>query len=299
MKLAVFDGNFLIHRALSLAGKHRNIEHIDKNTLSSFLSTVCNVTLQQHATHILVCFDGPHSFRKDIYPKYKANRMRGDSSVIVTAEGKEITVPWTPGKLVKPAKQILGLAGITYSHKKSYEADDLMNCAAKSAVKQGFWCVITTRDKDIAVCVNDKVKLWWPIEKRLMDEATILEHFGVPPHQISDMLALIGDGVDNIPGIEGWGPVKAAKFLKRFGSIEAARNDPEGRKILKPHLKTINLSHRLTVLRDDQHYNMDDCVIQPFDQELNDYVWKIPQSLKELGDTRKASSIKGLFGRLR
>lgn len=296
-KVGIFDGNFMIHRAFSNAGKHREISTIDKSTVTSCLSSICSLSLAHHCSHILVTFDGPQGFRKEIYKKYKLNRARGDSTIIVDGKGNEHTVPWTVGKLVKPMKEVLGMAGITYSHKKMYEADDLMGSGCKSFTEAGHRVVVFTRDKDIASQVSELVDLYWPIEKRLMKVKDIYEYFGVYPKQIRDYLTLLGDKVDNIPGIPGWGPDKACRFLAKYGSIKKALDDPEGRAILRPHFGIIRLGKKLTTLRRDQHYDIEDCVIQPFDSELQDYVWKIPDSLKLLGDTRKAAGIKGLFGR--
>lgn len=296
-KLGLFDGNFMIHRAFSNAGKHRSIETIDKNTVTSCLSSMCSLALAHHCSHMLVTFDGRGTFRKDIFADYKKNRSHKETTTIIDGQGVEHNVPWTVGKLVEPMKQVLDRAGITHSQKKKYEADDLMGSATKSISAEGHRVVVFTRDKDIAATVDELVHLYWPIEKRLMKAKDIYEYFGVRPKQIRDYLTLLGDGIDNIPGIPGWGPDRARKYLAKYGSIKKGLEDPEGRAILKPHFAIIRLGKQLTTLRRDQHYDIEDCVIQPFDSELQDLVWRIPDSLKQLGDTRKAAGIKGLFGR--
>jgi DNA polymerase-1 len=294
-KIGGFDGNYFLHRSFSHAGKHKRPEDLEKNTLSNFLGSICGLALEHHCSHLLVMFDGPESFRTDISANYKANRPRGDGTILVRSDGSEFETPWTVGKLVKPAKKLLTMAGITYSHKRKYEADDLMGCLAES-FGQDHNVVIFTRDKDIAATVTDRVKLFWPREKKLMDKKAVKKYYGVWPRQIRDYLCLIGDGVDNIPGIPNWGPATAAKFLAKYGSITKACEDEEGRAILLPYNKILKINKKLITLRTDQTYKLEDLTIENFDAELQDHIWKIPDSLKQLGDTRKASKIRGLFG---
>lgn len=296
-KVLCHDGNWVMHRAFSMAGKHRNPDNLEKNALSGFLSMICNVSLERKATHVLVCFDGPHSFRKDIYPDYKANRgEKGQGTVLYSHDGTEIHTNIEVGSLIKPAKKILTMAGLTYSHKKGYESDDLMASAGRSLYDVAL-VEIVTGDKDLNGEVNDRVKLYNPMLKEVIDEKWIMKRWGIRPKQMRDLLCLLGDGVDNIPGTPGFGPKTAAKFLKKYGSIKRALDDREGRRILKPHAAQLQLAKSLTTLKGDQTYQLADLVIQDFDRQLIDHVWKIPDSLKLLGDTRKAAKIKGLFGK--
>lgn len=297
-KVGVIDGNYFLHFSFSRAGKHRNIEHIEKNTLTGFLASICNVALQHKCSHLIVCFDGPENFRKSIYKKYKANRHKNDKdgTTFTKPDGTEITTKVTVGTLVKPAKQLLKVAGITYSHKKSYESDDLMACVAKSLGDE-HRIVIFTRDKDLHATITDNVSVFWPQEKKLMRKAEVIEYFGVKPTQIRDFLALVGDAVDNVPGVPGWGPKTAQEYLRTYGSIKKGLQDKEGYKKLKPYLAEVALAKKLVTLRRDQTYVLEDMTIEPFDESLSELVWKVPDSLKLLGDTRKASVIKGLFGK--
>ncbi len=296
-KVLVHDGNWIMHRAFSMAGKHRNPDNLEKNALTGFLSMVCNVSLERRASHVLVCFDGPESFRTEIYPKYKANRgKKGEGTTLFKYDGTEIHTNIEVGTLIKPAKKILTMAGLTYSHKKKYESDDLMACAARSLCEEAY-IEIVTGDKDLNGEVNEKVKIYNAMLKELIDEKWILNRWGIRPKQMRDLLCLLGDSVDNIPGTPGFGRKTAAKFLKKHRSIKRALDDPEGRAILKPHAAQLQLAKMLTTLRTDVTYKLEDLVIQDFDKELTNHVWKIPDSLKLLGDTRKAATIKGLFGR--
>lgn len=280
-----------------MAGKHRNPDNLEKNALTGFLSMVCNVSLERRATHVLVCFDGPESFRTEIYPKYKANRgKKGAGTTLLKYDGTEIHTNIEVGTLIKPAKQILTMAGITYSHKRKYESDDLMASAARS-LSPAAYVEIITGDKDLNGEINERVKIYNSMTKELVDEKKVMKRWGIKPKQMRDMLCLLGDSVDNIPGTPGFGQLTAARFLKKYGSIKKALDNKEGRAVLKPHAAQLQLARALTTLRGNLVYELEDLVIQDFDKELANHVWKIPDSLKLLGDTRKAATIKGLFRR--
>jgi DNA polymerase I len=298
-KVSVFDGNYYMHRAFSIAGKHRNPEHLEKSTLTGFLQSICTTALERRATHVLVCFDSGRSFRKDIYKDYKANRTKNKETTFVQKDGTEFTTTLTPGSLVPTAKKILELSGITHAHKKGYEADDLMACAARSLVSQSAKVTVevNTRDKDLLGEVNDRVKVWWPREKKLIDAKGVVEYWGVTPDKMLDMLTLIGDEIDNIPGIPNWGQATAGGLLNKYGSLKEALRHKKVQEQLRPHMATLRLARQLVKLKTDISFVLDDLVVEDFENELTDYVWKIPEALKNLGDTRKAASIKGLFSR--
>ena len=280
-----------------MAGKFRNPDNLEKNALTGFLSSVCNTALERRASHMVVCFDGPESFRKEIYPKYKANRgKKGQGTVLIDRNGGEIRTAIEVGTLITPAKKILTMAGITYSHKKRYESDDLMAAVARS-LRDVCLVEICTGDKDLNGEVCETVKIWNAILKELIDEKYVFNKWGIKPKQMRDMLCLLGDAVDNIPGTPGFGKQTAAKFLGKYGSIKRALTKKSGRALLLPHAAQLQLAKALTTLRADMVYQLEDLVIQDFDPQLTDHVWKIPDSLKLLGDTRKAAKIKGLFGR--
>lgn len=286
-----------MHRALSAAGKFNNPENLGKSTLSKFLSMVCNTSLERRASHVVVCFDGPESFRKEIYPKYKANRgKKGEGTTIIKADGSEFHSNVEVGSLIKPAKQILTMAGITYSHKRKYEADDLMASVGRSLYDVAT-VEISTGDKDLNGEVNDRVRIWNALTKEYIDEKAVIKKWGIKPKQMRDMLCLVGDDVDNIPGVPGFGKKTAAAFLKEYGSIKKALETESGLAKLKPYSQRLRMAKALTTLRGDLIYQLEDLVIQDFDPQLMEHVWKIPDSLKLLGDTRKAAKIKGLFGR--
>lgn len=296
-KLFCVDGNFYLHRAMSVVIKRKNPEFLVKNTFTMFLSLIASDAALLKATHVVVCLDAKRSFRHDIYKDYKANRTASkEEKVVILDNGKEFRTSITPGSLVKPVKELLTLAGLAYSHKKLYEADDLMASVAKCLSPQ-IRVVIGTRDKDLAASVTERVSLWWPIEKRLIGPNEVAKHFGVHPNQITDYLSLLGDAVDNIPGIPGCGPKTACKLLEVYGDLDTAIKDPKFRAKYRDHRSTLAMARKLVMLRPDVKYYLDDLIPQKVDPALGALIWSIPTNLKDLADSRKAMSMKGLFGK--
>jgi DNA polymerase-1 len=294
MKTFAPDGNYYLHRAFSVSARTRNIKHIEKNTLDLFLKFICNDALLLKATHVLVVFDSKRSWRHDIFKDYKANRNKGAQEV-TTNTGEKVVLEITAGSLVKKAKQVCELAGLPVAQKKGYEGDDLLACVAKSVKGK---VIIGTRDKDVhAVITEDgRVQLWWPSEKVMMDWKAVIKKFGVRPDQIAAYLALCGDAADNIPGIPNVADKTASRWLAEHGSLQGMLKDPKIKAKLAPHKATLVLCKKLTTLKEDIVFKIEDLVPQAIDHSLKEHVWSIPPALRDLSDARKFASKKGLFG---
>jgi DNA polymerase I len=294
-KLLAVDGNFFLHRALDVCAKRKDPNHLVKNTFSMFLSMVAADAKTINATHVHVSFDAKRSFRHDIDKNYKANRVKTGGTTIVRDDGSEFHTDVTPGSLVKPAREVLDLAGIAHDQRKAMEADDLLGSLAALAGPK-LRVVLDTRDKDLARCVNEYVRLWWPIEKKYIDEAGVLKHFGVRPKQIGDYLSLLGDKVDNIPGVPGVGKDTAAKWLAEYGTLDKALKDKKIKARLSPHMDKLVMARKLVTLKTDIKFDIDEMVPKKINPDLADLVWAIPSSLKDLADSQKLLKMKGLFG---
>jgi DNA polymerase-1 len=293
-KILVVDGNYTLHRAFSVSAKTRNIEHLVKNTLTLFLQFVCNDALALRATHILVVFDSKRSFRHDLFKDYKATRNKG-SNEVVTSTGDTIVLSITAGSLVSKAKVVCELAGLPVAKKKGYEGDDLLGSAASSLPGR---VIVSTRDKDAAQTVTEdgRVTLYWPSEKVHLGWKDVVKKFGVKPTQIPEYLALMGDSVDNIPGVPEVGHKTAVKWLAQYDSVlDAYRADEKIKAKLKKHKDLFLLCRKLTTFRSDVTFKIEDLVPQKIDPDLGNHVWKIPDALKDLSDARKYSAKKGLF----
>lgn len=294
MTTFVADGNHYLYRAFSVSAKRRALKDLPKNSLDLFLKFVCSDFVAHKASHLLVTFDSKRSWRHDVYPQYKANRNKGAIEV-TTMKGDTVVLDITPGSLVKDAKLLCRAAGLPFASVKGQEGDDLIGCVCASVPGR---IIIGTRDKDMASQVTDRIFQYWPSEKKLLTEKDVFKIFGVAPKHIPEYLALLGDKVDNIPGIEGVGSKTAAKWLNKYGSIrEAIKNDPAVAKKLRPHKSQLAMALKLTTLNRSIKFRLEELVPQPMNAEvLSDKVWSIPPALKTLSEFREYSKKKGLYG---
>lgn len=191
---------------------------------------------------ICVVFDAPgETFRNRIYPEYKATRDE------------------TPADLSAQYPHVVAMIegmGLPVVAVPDVEADDVIGTLATRAAQRGQCVLIVTGDKDMAQLVSDDIHLLDTMKNRRMDPAGVVEKFGVPPALIVDYLALMGDKVDNIPGIDGVGPKTAAKWLQEYGSMDAviaAAGSVKGKigEKLRAGLATLPLSKELATIRCD------------------------------------------------
>ena len=192
--------------------------------------------------NIVVVFDAKgKTFRNDMYPEYKTNR------------------PPMPDDLrsqIAPLHQIIAAMGLPLLVIEGVEADDVIGTLAEQASQQGIECVISTGDKDMAQLVSPHVRLINTMTNVELDEAGVIEKFGVRPDQIIDYLALMGDKVDNIPGVDKCGPKTAVKWLLEHGTLEnvIANADSVKGKIgenLRSALAHLPLSYQLATIKLD------------------------------------------------
>lgn len=156
--------------------------------------------------HMLVVFDsGRKTFRNDIYPEYKANRPPAPEDLI----------PQFP--LVRAAAEALGLP---VSSSDGYEADDIIATYARLAKEQGIKVTIISSDKDLMQLIDDDVEMYDAMKDKRVGEKEVEEKFGVPPAKLLDVMALIGDSSDNVPGVPGIGVKTAAELIKEYGSLD-------------------------------------------------------------------------------
>jgi DNA polymerase I len=191
---------------------------------------------------IAVVFDAKgKTFRNDLYPEYKAHRP---------------PMPEDLAEQIEPIHDIIRAMGLPLLIVPDVEADDVIGTLADQATRQQRDTVISTGDKDMAQLVSDHVTLVNTMTDTRMDRQGVVDKFGVPPELIIDYLALMGDTVDNIPGVAKVGPKTAAKWLSEHGSLDAvmaAADDFSGKlgENLRAALPQLPLSRDLTRIRCD------------------------------------------------
>ncbi|NOU23862.1 MAG: DNA polymerase I, partial [Methyloglobulus sp.] len=217
-------------------------------------------------------FDAPGgTFRNELYAEYKAHRPPMPDDLRVQIE---------------PLHQIIRAMGLPLIIESGIEADDVMGVLAKQAERQGYEIIISTGDKDMAQMVNEHIILENTMSNTRMDIQGVIDKFGVKPDQIIDYLALVGDTVDNIPGVPNCGPKTAAKWLAQYGTLDnlMAHAGEIGGKIgdnLRASLVHLPLSKQLTTIVCDLElpYSVEDCHQQPAN------IPELTKLLTELGFT--------------
>ena len=212
-KLFLLDAYALIFRSYYAFIRNPRINSKGFNTsaIFGFMLTLDEILQNQDPSHIAVVFDPPGpTFRHEMYKEYKANRD-------ATPEDIKNAVPYI--------KDILEAYGIPVYEAEGYEADDLIGTISRQATDMGFTTYMMTPDKDFTQLVNDNVKMYKPATRggsaRIMGPDEVCEEYSIEdPLQVIDILALMGDTADNIPGAPGIGPKTAKKLISEYGSVE-------------------------------------------------------------------------------
>ena len=209
-KLLLLDAYALIFRAFYAMIRSPRITStgIDTSAVFGFINTLQDLLKREQPSHIAVCFDPPggKTFRHENYPPYKANRDK-------TPEGILVAVPYI--------KRILQAYRIPIFEVEGFEADDVIGTLSHQAEQQGFFTYMVTGDKDFGQLVTPNIKVYDPLKKEILGVKEVNDKYGIlSPKQLIDILGLMGDTADNIPGCPGVGPKTAEKLIQQFGSIE-------------------------------------------------------------------------------
>jgi DNA polymerase-1 len=212
-KCLLVDGYNMAFRAFYGMPELTRADGFPTGALHGWVKTMWRLQDQEKPDAMLVFFDlGGSQDRLALHPEYKAQRRE-------TPEPLEKQIP-----VIKELTRAMGLVGIELD---GVESDDLLASQARMLAEEGHDVLIVSADKDFAQCVDDRIKILLPpptanpkLGWRVLDAAGVREKFGVPPAQIAEYLALIGDTSDNIPGINGVGPKTAAKWFEEFKTLE-------------------------------------------------------------------------------
>ncbi|ABI59048.1 DNA polymerase I [Nitrosomonas eutropha] len=203
--LVLVDGSSYLYRAFHALPDLRNRLNEPTGAIYGVLNMLRRLYKEYQPDYSACVFDAKgKTFREEIYPQYKANR------------------PPMPADLagqINPLYACIRAMGWPLLVEEQVEADDVIGTLARRAAGERIQCVISTGDKDIAQLVAPGIRLVNTMNSESLDEAGVLQKFGVMPAQIIDFLALVGDSVDNIPGVEKVGPKTAVKWLNQYGSL--------------------------------------------------------------------------------
>lgn len=264
-----------------------NSKGMDTSAILGFTNSLLDVIRREKPDLLAVAFDkGGSSARREAFPEYKANRQE-------TPEAIKIAVPYI--------QEILKAMNIPIVECIGVEADDLIGTLSKQAEKEGFQVYMVTPDKDYAQLVSENIFMYKPARMgngiEIWDVEKVKEKFEIEhPLQVIDYLGMMGDAVDNIPGLPGVGDKTAKKFLKQYGSMEVLLENTQD---LKGKMKEkVEANKELGLLSKQLATIMLDCPVQ-FHAE--DYVLTAPDFQKvtdifqELEFRRILETVKKLF----
>ncbi len=252
-KVYLVDGSAQFHRAYHAIRGLATSRGLPTNATYGFTTMLRKLLEDERPERIGILFDPPGpTFRHEEYKEYKANRPRMDSDLAVQ-------IPYVRRVCEVYRLPILELPG--------WEADDVIATLARQAVERGMKVVIVSGDKDLLQLVDENVLVLNPGREgtgaTLYDRAKVEEKFGVPPERVVDVLALVGDAVDNIPGVAGIGDKGARDLIREFGPVEAVLENADKvkraayREGLKKHREEALLSKQLATLRRDVPITLD------------------------------------------
>ena len=273
--LLLIDGHSLAFRAFYALspdsfktpdGQHTNAVH-------GFISMMLNILANEKPTHLAVAFDlSRSSFRTEEYPEYKGTRGE--------------TPPEFNGQteLLREALESMNIITLT---RDNFEADDILASLADQGAANGFKVLVVSGDRDTFQLIQDDVTILYPIKGVMnlarMDDAAVLEKYGIHAKQYPDLAALVGETSDNLPGIPGVGPKTAAKWLQQYGSLDSILSsaDEIAGKVgesLREHRELAVRNRRLNhLIRNlDMGHGFDDFAMKPVnEQKLRDTFAKL------------------------
>ncbi|HUK12330.1 MAG TPA: DNA polymerase I [Thermoanaerobaculaceae bacterium] len=244
-RLLLVDGHSNLYRAFyAIRGGLTAPDGTPTNAAYGFLRMQHKMLREFEPTHVAVAFDaGEETFRNRLDERYKAQRPP-------MPEDLRSQIPLT--------QEALRLLGIPVLAEPDVEADDVIGTLAARAAKAGFEVVIASTDKDLMQLVADPhVKMWHTRLERMLDEKGVEEVFGVPPAQVGEVLAIMGDTADNIPGCKGIGEKGALELIRAWGSVDNVYahldevKPPRAQKALTEHRAEVELSQQLVRIRAD------------------------------------------------
>lgn len=260
-KVILVDGSSYLFRAFHAIREMNTSSGFPTNAIRGVISMIRKLQKDYTDSKIVVVFDAKgKTFRNDLYSEYKANRPPMPDDLRVQ---------------IQPIHDIIKAMGLPLLVIDGVEADDVIGTLALEASQKGIETIISTGDKDMAQLVTDHVTLMNTMTDTFMDVPGVSEKFGVRPDRIIDYLALMGDKVDNIPGVEKCGPKTAVKWLDAYGTLKGVMENADQVKgkvgeNLRAALEQLPLSYELATIKCDVELELglEDIQVKPVDNAL-------------------------------
>jgi len=247
--LYLIDGSAYIYRAFFALPALNNSKGLQTNAILGFTTTLLKIIREKKPDGLVVAFDekGP-TLRHAEFTAYKAQRPP-------MPEGMSAQIPYI--------HRVVDALNIPAVRQAGYEADDLIGTLAHQAEQAGFDVVIVTGDKDMLQLLTPHVRIYDPVKDKWLGEAECRERFGVEPARVVEIMGLMGDAADNIPGVKGIGEKTAMKLIDQFGTIEELLRRVE--EVTPPRIKALlidqaenaRLSRRLATIQLDSPVTFD------------------------------------------
>jgi len=247
--LYLIDGNSYIYRAYYAIRGLSTSKGLQTNAIYGFVNMLLKVVREKRPDYIAIAFDSPvPTERHRLFESYKAQRPKAPNELV----GQ---IPYI--------KRIVNAFNISVIEIEGYEADDILATLAKKGEMEGLDVTIVTGDKDIFQVVGPNIRTYDTMKDKVYEERDVIERFGVGPDKVVEVMGLMGDSIDNIPGVTGIGEKTAIELIKEFGSIENLLNNlekvkkPRLREILKANAEIAKLSHSLATIHTDLPIRVD------------------------------------------
>ncbi len=204
-KVYLIDGSSYIYRAFFAIGHLSNSKGFPTQAIYGFTNMLLKILREKGAEYAAIVFDAPGpTFRHEVFGEYKSNRPS-------MPEDLRVQVPHI--------KEIVSALRLPVLEKEGYEADDLIATLARKLEREGIETVIVSGDKDLLQLISSHVTMYDPMKDKTFQVPEVKERFGVSPDKVVEVMGLMGDTSDNIPGVPGIGPKTAGQLIEEFGSI--------------------------------------------------------------------------------
>ena len=248
-ELYLIDGSSYIYRAYFAIKGLSNSKGFPTNAIYGFTNMLIKI-LNEKKPHLLaIAFDpkGPTK-RHETYEAYKAQRPRMPDSL-------SVQIPYI--------HKVVEAFNIPLLIKEGYEADDVIGTIARKGEQEGYEVIIVTGDKDMLQLITPHIRIYDPMKDKLYGEQDVLERFGVRPSHVVEVMGLMGDSIDNIPGVSGIGEKTAKELISTFGTIENLLahveeiKKPKLQSLLKEQAEQARLSRELALIHTGLSIDMD------------------------------------------